>query len=89
MRENIKTPDDFGSVASHCYADLVRRLKDTSQLRLVAQKRDAVEAADAIDKLAGELRLLIKEVERHGDHDSQFGVGAALDRAWAIVEPAT
>ena len=72
---------------SHCYAKLVHRLRDTSQLRLIAPRRDAIEAAEAIDKLVSELRILIEEVERHGDYDPQFGIGAALDRAWAIVDP--
>lgn len=73
--------------ASHCYAELVHRLRDTWQLRLIAPRRDAIEAAEAIDKLASEIRILIEEVERHGDYDSQFGIGAALDRSRALVDP--
>ena len=66
----------------------VRRAAGSDQREYRLKSQQMIdECTLAIDKLTGELRLLIEEVERHGDYDSQFGIGAALDRAWAIVDP--
>jgi len=67
--------------ASHCYAELVSLLR-----QFPASDEESKKAADAIESLVAELRALIEECERHGDYDSQFGIGAALDRAWSIVD---
>ena len=68
--------------SSRCYAELVCLLR-----QLPAGEEESKQAADAIKKLVAELRALIDEVERHGDYDLHFRLGAALDRAWGIVAP--
>lgn len=72
---NVSAP-----AVSHCYAELVCSLR-----QFPACEEESKQAADAIERLVSELRALIEEVERHDDYDSQFGIGAALDRAWAVV----
>lgn len=41
---------------------------------------------EKLEDLIAELRALAEEIERHGDYDPQFGIGAALDRAWKIID---
>lgn len=47
---------------------------------------NAVDTTKVIDELVSELKSLAEVIEEHGDYDPQFGVGAALDRAWAIID---
>lgn len=67
-------------LTNHCYISSVNSLKESSL-------DEGKQAADAIEKLVTTLLKLTEEIENHGDFDSQFGVGEALDQAWLILDP--